>query len=556
MHVCLYIPEILSNIFQNITHSKNRLDKTTLASLARTSRVFQESALDILYSNITGLNPLVKCMPQDLWEESKYELTFTRRMTTDDWNIFQRYACRVKTLSLGFQLRYYPETNLRIYQALSDPPFSSTPFSKLRCLQHIGVNDDVLPFLQVLLLSPLKELYLDVSAGKKIDAALSTFLPNLRQHCPFVTHLRLRSMEPRVITVISSTLRQFSNLQVLKCGIVMDEIIIHAAHLPSLTAFHLTIPASVAIKNIKSILGGVGFPVLREIQLNSPTLETCLRFLELSTSSFLESLTLTVGDQSRADDLHSVFAFWSSSPTYRNLSSIHITELDYENLTYDGSYVINFATLKPLLELRKLTSLNLELFCTFHLDDAAIMAMSTAWPLLEQLDISYREQGWEIPTTITLPGITPLLKNCPYLRYLGLVIDATVVSGQSDRLAGGGVRNTSLVNLYLADSPITRPPLVAAFLSSVAPRARLLAWNSETLVQRPEAARYSRRWKQVQRMLGAIVMARNQERMRNDLVTAGDGATDNPVRWSSDSESESDTDLQTKWMGDSESESE
>ncbi|KAH7904346.1 hypothetical protein BJ138DRAFT_1166681 [Hygrophoropsis aurantiaca] len=99
---------------------------------------------------------------------------------------------------------------------------------------------------------------------------------------------------------------------------------------PSLAAFHLNLPASAAIK---SILGDVGFLILREVQLNSPTPEICLRCLELSTSSFPESLTLTVSNQSRADDLHSIFVFWSSSPSYRHLSSIHVTELDYEDLS-------------------------------------------------------------------------------------------------------------------------------------------------------------------------------------------------------------------------------
>jgi hypothetical protein len=41
----------------------------TLLSLARTSRIFSDPALDLIWREQSSLVPLVKCMPDTLWEE-------------------------------------------------------------------------------------------------------------------------------------------------------------------------------------------------------------------------------------------------------------------------------------------------------------------------------------------------------------------------------------------------------------------------------------------------------------------------------------------------------
>ncbi|KAH7925254.1 hypothetical protein BV22DRAFT_1034258 [Leucogyrophana mollusca] len=534
-------------MFEN---GRGALDGKTLASLARTCRSFHDPALDLLYADMTTLKPLIKCMPRDLWKETEQELTFMRPMTHNDWNIFQRYARRVRRLYFGPDIR--PLIGSAVYQALGYPPFpsGSVLFPKLHKLQTNQIVDDEIPFLNVLLKSPLKELLLDVRAGGNIEKTLSLFLPSLRRKCPSIKHLGLsgnRDPESHVMKTLLAAVHQFTNLVFLQCDVVTNDTIIYAARLPSLGAFHFSLPTQVSINSVAPRLGGSGFPTLRDVAIRSRTLASCLQFLELSTTSSFESLSFTVEDRTRAHDLYSIFASWSSSSSYQKLSSLDITELNYQYLTYDDTYVIDLPVLRPLFRFSHLERLSLEIFCTFSLGNEAVKEMASAWPHIQTLDISYREQGWEIPTRITLPGIIPLLQNCPYLQYLGLVVDATVVSASAARLPGAGVRNTSLGTLYLADSPITRPALVAAFLSSVSPYVSLLAWNSESLLHRPGGRKYRKRWKQVYQMLGSFVMARKQERTGLDLMSNDDGADDLPVQW----ESDTDTDfIRTGWLED------
>jgi hypothetical protein len=47
----------------------DQCDRTTLASLARTRRDISEAALDVLWHSIYNVGPLIRCMPEDLWEE-------------------------------------------------------------------------------------------------------------------------------------------------------------------------------------------------------------------------------------------------------------------------------------------------------------------------------------------------------------------------------------------------------------------------------------------------------------------------------------------------------
>ena len=65
MHRCLYISEILQEIFEySATESL-----APLVHLAGTCRLFYEPALDILWRELDDFGPLIKCMPENTWTE-------------------------------------------------------------------------------------------------------------------------------------------------------------------------------------------------------------------------------------------------------------------------------------------------------------------------------------------------------------------------------------------------------------------------------------------------------------------------------------------------------
>ena len=54
----------------------DQCDRTTLASLARTRKDISEAALDVLWHSIFNIGYLIRCMPEDLWEEREIDETY------------------------------------------------------------------------------------------------------------------------------------------------------------------------------------------------------------------------------------------------------------------------------------------------------------------------------------------------------------------------------------------------------------------------------------------------------------------------------------------------
>jgi hypothetical protein len=71
MHRCLYIQEIISITF-------NYLDKKCdVVALATTCKTFRDPALQIVWSEIRSLAPLICCLPSDIWYEGTCSLLGT-----------------------------------------------------------------------------------------------------------------------------------------------------------------------------------------------------------------------------------------------------------------------------------------------------------------------------------------------------------------------------------------------------------------------------------------------------------------------------------------------
>jgi hypothetical protein len=64
-HICLLPAEILCEIFTIIREDRFKPNsRRTVAALARTCRTFQEPALDVLWRDIKGFEPLLSCLPE------------------------------------------------------------------------------------------------------------------------------------------------------------------------------------------------------------------------------------------------------------------------------------------------------------------------------------------------------------------------------------------------------------------------------------------------------------------------------------------------------------
>lgn len=81
MHKCLAIPELVTLIAESLPeltfgeNSDEELDASSanapkpLASFALTCRAFYEPAMNIAWHTLHTLRPVVKCFPENIWEQ-------------------------------------------------------------------------------------------------------------------------------------------------------------------------------------------------------------------------------------------------------------------------------------------------------------------------------------------------------------------------------------------------------------------------------------------------------------------------------------------------------
>lgn len=66
MHPFLHALDILGIVFEMVFEEPESGPKSMVA-LACTCRIFQDTALDILWRNIPSFVPLIRCLPTDAW---------------------------------------------------------------------------------------------------------------------------------------------------------------------------------------------------------------------------------------------------------------------------------------------------------------------------------------------------------------------------------------------------------------------------------------------------------------------------------------------------------
>ncbi|EGO30046.1 hypothetical protein SERLADRAFT_413266 [Serpula lacrymans var. lacrymans S7.9] len=200
-YTCLLIREIQSNIFAQEVDSEphsfhptidsRKLPKTQhmLSALAQTCRSFSDLALDVLYGELDDFSPLVRCLPKDLVGEVYGKLTFLRLMCPTDWDIFLKYAGRVKRLELH---DCHSGVGALTLIMAGFGPMKPLPFPKLKYLGvffRIRAWQHVLrPFLGPQLLGLKLEFLLE---AKDKNRSLA-FFNSLNATCPALTSIHLK----------------------------------------------------------------------------------------------------------------------------------------------------------------------------------------------------------------------------------------------------------------------------------------------------------------------------------------------------------------------------
>jgi hypothetical protein len=137
----------------------------------------------------------------------------------------------------------------------------------------------------------------------------------------------------------------------------------------------------------------------------------------------------------------------------------------------------------PLQACRNLTRLSIERGCNISISDEELCQLVRDWPKLEVLKISCYNPIHDNTTMPTLYGLIELLRLCPILTSIALVIDTTKLDGIDLKNPGGGRCNKYLKHLVLGNSPVGTPLNVALILSGLFPNLEQVNFDCPDTMQ-------------------------------------------------------------------------
>lgn len=497
MHKCLRIAELFDVICKQVLATGHQ---GSLAALCRTCRLFHEPALNVLYKSLESLRPLLFCIPTIFTIGNR--ITMLKEFRLSDWQRMHYYAKRVHSLRVSDQEEVVIDKT--ILQALAISSLTPPMFPHLKRLWWSGNSADALPLLCSLVNAKLEWLILH-----DMDPML---LPRVIPHITSSNSLRVACFPAKYSMrhIHSDVFQSWRNLQNLVCGLVNDATLYHLATSSKLTHLTIQVDETNDYSALMKLTDQPVFTALQGLDITATHTLHCIPILEIAELPSLHSLHIHSTETGLTDvELHQCFCLISRHCT--DLRDLRMKELQVSPPKFPVGYIITFDSLNTLFSLHHLEALHLDTTCTFSLNDKELGQLASTWLKLRVLELG-TENGWRKPSNITLQGFAELLRRCPVLSAVGLTMNA-LAPDINHRRPGRGIRRNGLEVLRVADSKITDPLTVAAFLSDVAPNAEITGYEIGYDVYGMLNTRmlYQERWEEVSILHPLLVNLRRQE---------------------------------------------
>ncbi|KAJ7438305.1 hypothetical protein B0H11DRAFT_2105237 [Mycena galericulata] len=472
MHRALEIPElaevICSHLSSEYLYQPDFVRPTSstcdLAALARTCKIFQNPALDVLWSYQTTFAHVLRCMPSDLWNGpvvygSVYLLDAIRPIAPADWDRPLFYLHRVKFLScLG---RNLPSPALFETLRLCRP--TDHFFPNLRCLVW-NYLDRVpnFPSIRTLLSPRLTSLEVVIPTS---FTGLS-LIPTLANRCPLLTHVSIRSdhpipadFHPHLRTSISLFVCAGTRIKELHVSDLDQSAFEHLACLSSLRS--LTLDNLQALNPFPTfgLPGTTLFSGLQEIYISTYT-GPAITVLKALASSRIAYVSVTILEVMTPIAISTLYATLAENLPQDSLEYLRISNSLGAAVVSPNQATIQRRVLRRLLCFPNLKNVALAFCGGFDLDDTLVSEISRAWPHLTHLSFNH-SRTTPIVSRVTLSGLRNLVHHCTKLTILHMEIDASIIP--SDDTPPYSVKPRLLL-LQVGYAPITNASAVADFL--------------------------------------------------------------------------------------------
>ncbi|PBK98614.1 hypothetical protein ARMGADRAFT_1060307 [Armillaria gallica] len=493
----LFNPDLLSIICDDLwTEDIQSLPGgiNPLVALATVCSSVSETALDRLWKDIYGFNPLLRVLNVETSGPNSGGIwTIPRDIPEPMWDRFKQYAQRIRflTLDVSSRARDHPSIFLRLIAQFPDAPL----FTNLKRLQvdHIFAAE---PHILFLLSSPdLREVEITLEPNPDDDTlatSVRTAVPGRESFilsCPLVTRAGRNSAPGRIDRACPATFFTGKDLRCLKI----------TSH-PISYSFLEEISSSKTLEHFQFIFAPHtlprdsqdGFSSLKTLHVTGPVM-SMTRVLRLIVADILQSLTF-IDNSSNPSYQHACEAMQDFHLELVGRFNLSLHELSltypYRAIASQEHWESSQAVFEPLYEMRLLKTLRYSGDLAF--DQGTVEnKLVRAWPSIETIYIP------QLAVPLPCAVLPVLAAECSQLRDLTVPI----VFPDSDALPPRQACRHGLRAFSSPDIPVENPVRVAGYLDSLFPYLAKIDGGN--------------RWDEVERIiLDACQLVRGDERRR------------------------------------------
>ncbi|KAH9891828.1 hypothetical protein C8Q73DRAFT_763229 [Cubamyces lactineus] len=513
MHTVFCVSEIIRRVCE-------LAELDTLANLARSAWILHEPAIQILWTEVPNMVPLLRCFPEDAWELDGEELRFSRALAPKDWTAFLKYSSLVRDFGQDTTSR---ESPVYTYHSSTWPTMCAFRptiilFPNLLSLDwgRLGLKDDTFPSFLLSVGQTLEVLHLPPRPPSFDESESSTALRVAFQIiADRFQHLRILfvdmswafdRMDSALESAIASLRVSLSSLQSLRCPGV--PVTIHAvtalAQLPALSNLTMCLPDDAQWSSFSPSTGHLEpFKRLRTISLIT-TISAYVTFANSLQLPYVYDVVIALRQySSEPPSIPDLFLSFRRqfSPSELKLVVISASRgATGIGLASTLGLTILPAYLRPLLDFKHMEDFVLSLHYTTNLDDTLLSDMAMAWPRLRSLSIHCLDHAW---ATVHSPETLPTIKvmatfamRCPDVISISLCgVNATcwptLAEFEGDQETQALLNQLShspspspLQTLRFVTAPITAPEYVVTFLAITFPALSCVDYNSDWDFQR------------------------------------------------------------------------
>ncbi|EJF61956.1 hypothetical protein DICSQDRAFT_58994 [Dichomitus squalens LYAD-421 SS1] len=488
----------LGHIDELLTMMFSYLDDRDLARAACVCKHWAELALDALWSEVNDLRRVLTVLAPLAFKTERVPAStaripgayvFKRPLVPADWQRFQRYSGRVRSLR-------HDQRHARNAMEKSKRPTLLHP-KVFADLTTTCPTDDIFPNLQSLVwyaCAPERQRlclafvhrrvkHLGLHLYRSEPSSLTDYVRQVCARCKDLTVLDLSLAGPmrQLEEEVSILIRGFPRLRKISLPIycLTSRLFNELSILQQLDTISLGDPARAEpgdradVTHLVPAFSNDAFPVLRSLSFSAQVADATHSIRSSLFPAHLTELHLKSVVIATPEALRELFiAIRDRCTSLVELSVDYIIAPDSPLLSPPPplSERPSLECFRPLFSARSLRAFELRWDYALNLADNDIDELASSWPSLESLQLNAEPVPEANGPCLTLRSLLPFARNCPNLRHLGLHVDATTVPSFHQHPHSQDLpRFRCLQTFAVGLSAIARAETVTLFLSQILP---------------------------------------------------------------------------------------